>query len=130
VATQGVVELSDVRWKRFVSTTLQQLMKVCQPAPQARLVGFPPPLASSVVVARAVVGQAQTRQRLRPFPWPPRLALGTPPERHQARCLRLEGDSAFRQPRDQDALQALRGGAVRDPHDAIIEGANQGRLPV
>jgi hypothetical protein len=130
VATQGLVELYDLRLKRFVSKTLQPLMNVGQTAPQARLVGFPPHLEISWVVARAVVGQAQNRARLRPFPWPPRRALGTPPERHQARFIRRAGSSEFRQPLDQDALAALRVCAVLNTPDEVIEVATQVRLPV
>ena len=130
MATQGLVELYDLRFKRCVSNTLQQLMKVCQTAPQARLVGFPAHLELALVVARAGVGQAQKRERLRPFPLPPRLALGKPPERPKARFIRLEGSSEFRQPLDQHSLEALRVCAVLESHDEIIEVANQVRLPV
>jgi hypothetical protein len=68
VATQGLVELGDLCFERFVSNTLQQLMKVRQTAPQARLVGFPSHLEMALVVVRKVVGQAQKRERRRPFP--------------------------------------------------------------
>jgi hypothetical protein len=130
VATPGVGERCDWCVKRFVSTTLQQLMTVRQTAPQARLVGCPSPLDMSVVVARAVVGQAQKRERLRPFPWPPRLALGNTTARHEARFIRREGSSEFRQPLDHDLLEALRVGAVLETDHDIVHVAHQVRLPV
>ncbi len=130
VATQGVVELCDLCVTRFVSKTLPPLMNVRQTAPQARLAGCPSHLDMSLVVARAVVGQAQNRARLRPCPLPPRLALGNTPERHEARLIRLEGSSALRPPFDQDRLEALLVGAVLDTPDDISEVATQGRLPV
>jgi hypothetical protein len=129
VATPGVVERCDLGVKRVVSHTLQPLMKGRQTAPQARLVGFPSPLEMSWVVARAVVGQAQKRERLRPFPWPPRLALGNTTARHEARFIRREGSSEFRQPRDQDLLEALRVGAGLEADHDIVHVATQVRLP-
>jgi hypothetical protein len=129
VATQGLVQLGDLGFERLVPHTLQQLMQVRQTAPQACLVGLPSHLEVSVVVARAVVGQAQKRERLRPFPLLPRLALGTPPERDEARFARLEGSSTFRQPLDQDLLETLRIGAVLETDNKIVHVANQVRLP-
>jgi hypothetical protein len=130
VATQGLVELGDLCFERFVPHTPQQLMKVRQTAPQARLVSFPSHLEMSLVVVRAVVGQAQKRERRWPFPLPARLALGKPPERHEARFIRLEGSSKFRQALDQDSLEALRVGAVLETDNEIVHVANQVRLPV
>ena len=117
MAAQGLIELGDLGFERLVSKTLQQLMHLRQTAPQARLVGFPSHLEMSLVVTRAVVGEAEKRQRLRPFPLSPCLALGKGTERHEVRFRRLEGSSAFRQALGQDLLEALRVCAVLETHD-------------
>jgi hypothetical protein len=89
VASQPLVDLSRLFGKRFVPTTLQELMEVSQTALQSGFLGFPSHLEGASTVARAVEGEAQKRQGFSAVPLPGGIPCGEPPAGHQTRLTRL-----------------------------------------
>src|SRR5215510_6854035 len=113
-----------------MANNLQQLMEFGQTAPQARLVRSPSHLAVPSVVACAVEGKTEKRQRLSASLVPFGVTLRKATEGHQTGFRRLEREGELRQTLLQHLLEALCVRLVLETHDEIIHVAHQVRLPL
>ena len=75
-ASQGLIDLHDVVFERFMPHHLQQLLECDQTALEARFGRLPAPLDIAPAVASAVQGQAEKRQSLWAAPVRAQISVG------------------------------------------------------
>jgi hypothetical protein len=130
VPSPGLVDLRDLVFERFMPQELHQLLALAQTALEARLGRLPAHLAIPLVVAGAVQGEAEKRQRLWASPAPCGSPLGKTAEGYQTGWGRLQCQGTLRQALDEYLRAPVRVGLVVATDDDISTGAEQGRLTV